>query len=70
MNHGFAKGRSCRANLAAEDRFSECRKRAELLVIVRLLLWKEVTKRSWWEGSSSEVGLDEALGPAGGVSWG
>lgn len=60
MNHGFAKGRSCRANLAAEDRFSKCRKRAELLVVVGLLLWER--------GDEEELAGREQL--RGGPGWG
>lgn len=60
MNHGFAKGRSRRANLAAEDRFSECRKRAELLVRVRLLRWER--------GDEEELVGREQL--RGGAGWG
>lgn len=44
MNHGFAKGRSCRANLASKNWFSKCRKHAESLVVVMLSLRGSVGK--------------------------
>lgn len=61
MNHGFAKGRSCQANLA-----SETWKCVALLFVVKLLLWvsvNEAEKRGEGEGLADwEEALRKARG--------
>lgn len=56
MNHGFAKGRSLRANLA-----SESWKHVKLLFVVKLLLWESVNEEKLCEASREVSSIGMAL---------
>lgn len=61
MNHGFAKGRSCQANLA-----SEIWKCVELLFVVKLLLWESVNEAEKGGEGEGLAGWEVALRKRGG----